>query len=151
MAENDLNTVYKVRAYDKAADVIENMSMNIEEIYLNDGIEGLKQVPSIGNAISTKIEELIKTNKISYYEELKKKIPIKVSELSNMAGFGPKTMKILYEKLGITTIAELEKAALEGKISKLKGFSKGKEEKIIKKIQLSKKIKNRYLLEMYAR
>ncbi len=146
MAENDLNTVYKVRAYDKAADVIENMSMSIEEIYLNDGIEGLKQVPSIGNAISTKIEELIKTNKISYYEELKKKIPIKVSELSNMAGFGPKTMKILYEKLGITTIAELEKAALEGKISKLKGFSKGKEEKIIKKIQLSKKIKNRYLL-----
>jgi len=146
VAEKDLNTIYKVRAYEKAADMIENMSMSIEEIYLNDGIEGLKQIPSIGNAISTKIEELIKTNKISYYEELKTKIPIKVSEFSNMAGFGPKTMKILYDKLGITTVAELEKAASEGKISKLKGFSNGKEEKIIKTIQLSKKIKNRYLL-----
>jgi DNA polymerase (family 10) len=146
IAEEDLNTIYKVRAYEKAADVIENMSTSIEEIYLNDGIQGLKKIPSIGNAISTKIEELIRTNKISYFEELKRKIPIKVSEFSNMIGFGPKTMKVLYEKLGITSIAELEKAALEGKISKIKGFSKSKEEKIIKTIQLSKKIKNRYLL-----
>jgi DNA polymerase (family 10) len=146
IAEEDLNTIYKVRAYEKAADVIENMSMSIEEIYLNDGIQGLKKIPSIGNAISTKIEELIRTNKISYFEELKRKIPIKVSEFSNMIGFGPKTMKVLYEKLGITSIAELEKAASEGKISKIKGFSKSKEEKIIKTIQLSKKIKNRYLL-----
>ena len=146
IAEEDLNTIYKVRAYEKAADVIEKMSMSIEEIYLNDGIQGLKKIPSIGNAISTKIEELIKTNKISYFEELKMKFPIKVSEFINMMGFGPKTMKILYEKLGITSIAELEKAASEGKISKIKGFSKSKEEKIIKTIQLSKKIKNRYLL-----
>lgn len=150
IADEDLNTIYKVRAYEKAADIIENMSMSIEEIYLNEGIQGLKQIPSIGNAISSKIEELIQTNKISYYEELKKKIPIKVSEFSNMIGFGPKTMKILYEKLGITSIAELEKAASKGKISELKGFSKSKEEKIIKTIQLSKKIKNRYLLgELY--
>jgi DNA polymerase (family 10) len=146
IAEEELNTIYKVRAYEKAADVIEKMSMSIEEIYLNDGIQGLKKIPSIGNAISTKIEELIKTNKISYFEELKMKIPIKVSEFSNMIGFGPKTMKILYEKLGITSIAELENAASEGKISKIKGFSKSKEEKIIKTIQLSKKINNRYLL-----
>jgi len=146
IAEEGPNTIYKVRAYEKAADIIENMSMSIEEIYLSDGIKGLQQIPSIGKAISTKIEELIKTNKISYHEELKKKIPIKVSEFSNMAGFGPKTLKILYEKLGITSIAELEKAASEGKISEIKGFSKSKEVKIIKTIQLSKKIKNRYLL-----
>jgi len=146
IAEEDPNTIYKVRAYEKAADIIENMSLSIEEIYLSDGIQGLQQIPSIGKAISTKIEELINTNKITYHEELKKKIPIKVSEFSNMTGFGPKTLKILYEKLGITGISELEKAASEGKISELKGFSKSKEEKIMKTIQLSKKIKNRYLL-----
>ena len=148
--EKELNTIYKVRAYEKAADVIENMSMNIFKVYLNDGIAGLTQIPYIGNAISTKIAELIKTNKISYHEELKKKIPIKVSEFSNIIGFGPKTMKILYEKLGITNIAELEKAASEGKISEIKGFSKGKEEKIIKMIQFLKKNSKRYLLgEIY--
>lgn len=146
IAEKDQNIIYKVRAYEKAADVIEKLSMSIEEIYLKDGIEGLKKIPSIGNAISTKIEELIKSNKISYHEELKKKIPIKVSEFSNITGFGPKTLKILFESLRITNIAELEKAALEGKISKIKGFSKTKEEKIIKTIQLSRNVKTRYLL-----
>lgn len=146
IAEKDPNTIYKVRAYEKAADVIEKLSLSIEEIYLEDGVQGLKKIPSIGNAISTKIEELIKSNKISYHEELKKKIPIKVSEFSNIAGFGPKTLKILFASLRITNIAELEKAALEGKISKIKGFSKTKEEKIIKTIQLSRNAKTRYLL-----
>lgn len=146
IAEKDPNTIYKVRAYEKAADVIEKLSLSIEEIYLEDGVQGLKKIPSIGNAISTKIEELIKSNKISYHEELKKKIPIKVSEFSNITGFGPKTLKILFANLRITNIAELEKAALEGKISKIKGFSKTKEEKIIKTIQLSRNAKTRYLL-----
>lgn len=146
IAEKDPNTIYKVRAYEKAADVIEKLSLSIEEIYLEDGVQGLKKIPSIGNAISTKIEELIKSNKISYHEELKKKIPIKVSEFSNITGFGPKTLKILFASLRITNIAELEKAALEGKISKIKGFSKTKEEKIIKTIQLSRNAKTRYLL-----
>ena len=146
IAEKDPNTVYKVRAYDKAADVIENLSMSIEEIYLKDGIQGLRKIPSVGNAISSKIEELIKSNKIAYHEELKRKIPIMISEFSNLRGFGPGTMKILYEKLKITSISELEKAASEGKISKLKGFSKTKEENILKTIQLSKQNKRRYLL-----
>ncbi|HEX7275108.1 MAG TPA: DNA polymerase/3'-5' exonuclease PolX [Nitrososphaeraceae archaeon] len=146
IAEKDPNTIYKVRAYEKAADVIEKLSMSIEEIYLEEGVQGLKKIPSIGNAISTKIEELIKSNKIPYHEELKKKIPIKVSEFSNITGFGPKTLKILFESLRITNIADLEKAALEGKISKIKGFSKTKEEKIIKTIQLSRNAKTRYLL-----
>ena len=126
IAEEDPNTIYKVRAYENAADVIENLSTSIEEIYLKDGIKGLKKIPSIGNAISTKLEELIRSNKISYHEELKQKVPIRISEFSNLTGFGPKTMKILYERLGITSIAELEKAASEGKISKIKGYSKTK-------------------------
>ena len=67
IAEEGPNTIYKVRAYEKAADIIENMSKSIEEIYLSDVIKGLQQIPSIGKAISTKIEELIKTNKISYH------------------------------------------------------------------------------------
>jgi DNA polymerase (family 10) len=55
-------------------------------------------------------------------------------------------LKILFTSLRITNIAELEKAALEGKISKIKGFSKTKEEKIIKTIQMSRNVKTRYLL-----
>lgn len=146
IAENDPNTIYKVRAYEKAADVIENLTVGLEEIYLKNGIHGLRKIPSIGNAISLKIEEFIKSHKIDYHQELTTKIPLKVSEFYNMRGIGPKTIKILYEKLKITSISDLEKAASEGRIAKLKGFSKMKEENILRTIQLSKKNKTRYLL-----
>lgn len=146
IAENDPNTIYKVRAYEKAADVIENLTVGLEEIYLKNGIQGLRKIPSIGNAISLKIEEFIKSHKIDYHQELTTKIPLKISEFYNMRGIGPKTIKILYEKLKITSISDLEKAASEGRIAKLKGFSKMKEENILRTIQLSKKNKTRYLL-----
>jgi DNA polymerase (family X) len=146
IAENDPNTIYKVRAYEKAADVIENLAVGLEEIYLKNGIQGLRKIPSIGNAISLKIEEFIKSHKIDYHQELTTKIPLKISEFYNMRGIGPKTIKILYEKLKITSISDLEKAASEGRIAKLKGFSKMKEENILRTIQLSKKNKTRYLL-----
>ena len=146
IAENDPNTIYKVRAYEKAAGVIEKLTVGLEEIYLKNGIQGLRKIPSIGNAISLKIEEFIKSHKIDYHQELTTKIPLKISEFYNMRGIGPKTIKILYEKLKITSISDLEKAASEGRIAKLKGFSKMKEENILRTIQLSKKNKTRYLL-----
>ena len=146
IAENDPNTIYKVRAYEKAADVIEKLTVGLEEIYLKNGIQGLRKIPSIGNAISLKIEEFINSHKIDYHQELTTKIPLKISEFYNLRGIGPKTIKILYEKLKITSISDLEKAASEGRIAKLKGFSKMKEENILRTIQLSKKNKTRYLL-----
>jgi DNA polymerase (family 10) len=146
IAENDPNTIYKVRAYEKAADVIEKLTVELEEIYLKNGIQGLRKIPSIGNAISLKIEEFINSHKIDYHQELTTKIPLKISEFYNLRGIGPKTIKILYEKLKITSISDLEKAASEGRIAKLKGFSKMKEENILRTIQLSKKNKTRYLL-----
>ncbi|TLX85945.1 MAG: DNA polymerase III, partial [Thaumarchaeota archaeon] len=73
-------------------------------------------------------------------------MPIRISEVSNMRGIGPKTIKVLYEKLKITSIDELEKAAVEGRIAVLKGFSGVKEKNILKVIQLSKQQTGRYLL-----
>ena len=146
MTENDPNTIYKVRAYDRAADVIENMSIELEEIYSKSGIKGLREIPAIGNAISSKIEEFIKSRKISYHQELTAKVPINISEFYNLRGIGPLTLKILYDKLKICNISQLEKAASEGSIRRIKGFSKMKEDKILKIIQLSKQNKGRYLL-----
>ncbi len=146
MMEDDPNTIYKARAYEKAADVIENLSIGLEETYLKNGIEALNKIPSIGSAISLKIEEFVNSGKIDYHDELKKKMPIRISEFSNMRGIGPKTMKVLYEKLKITSIDELEKAAVEGRIAVLKGFSGVKEKNILKVIQLSKQQTGRYLL-----
>jgi DNA polymerase (family X) len=148
--KSDPNIIFKIRSYNKAADEIQNLSSEIGEIYKKDKLKGLLKIPSIGKAIATKLEEYITTGKIHYYDELKEKLPVDVSQFFGLEGIGPKTIKTLYSNLGIKNIPDLEKAALEGKIRSIPGFSQKKEELILKKIQFFKKSGGRRLIgEVY--
>ena len=146
--DNSLN--FKNRAYNKAADQIENLSKNIEILYRTEGIESLLKIPSIGKAIASKIEEYLKTNEIQYYNQLKSELPINIDEFLGLEGIGPKTLKLIYDKLKITNLDELEKAAIEGKIRTISGFSQKKEEAILKKINRYRIGKDKFLIgEIY--
>ena len=141
---------FKNRSYNRAADQIENLSINLENLYRNEGIEGLLKIPSIGRAIASKIEEFMKTGEINYYNQLKSKLPIHVDEFLNLEGIGPKTLRLIYDSLMIKTLDDLYDAAINGKIRTIAGFSQKKEEAILKKIDLYRKSKGRFLLgEVY--
>ena len=146
--KNKVNTVFKIRAYRRTADVIENLSSNVEKIYNKWKLKGLTEIPSVGKALALKIEEYITTGNIEYFGELKKRTPINVEEFYHLEGIGigPRTVKALHDRLGIKNLAELEKAAAEGKIHSVPGFSYKKEESILRKIQSLKKDRGRYLL-----
>jgi DNA polymerase (family X) len=141
-----LGLIFKIRSYKRAADMIENLYPEIDEIYDREKISGLLKLPSIGKAIALKLEEYITTGRLSYYEDLKKNIPIDVSEFMDLEGIGPKTIMTLYNMLKIRNISELEKAAANGKIRKIAGFSQKREEIILKRIQFFKKGKERRLI-----
>ena len=148
--EDDSNIVFKIRSYKRASDVIANLSLNVEEVYATHGLKGIMQIPSVGKAIALKIEEYLTTGKIQYLEELKSKTDIDIDGFYGLEGIGPKTIKIVYDKLGIRDLSGLEKAASEGKLRSIRGFSEKKEEVILKKIQQFKKGRSRYLLgEVY--
>ena len=146
--KNKSNVVFKIRAYRRTADIIENLSSNVEEIYNKWQLKGLTEIPSVGKAIALKIEELLTTGKIEYFEELKKRTSINVEEFYHLEGIGigPRTVKALHDSLGIKNLSDLEKSATEGKIHGTPGFSQKKEESILKKIQSLKKGRGRYLL-----
>lgn len=133
---NKTNLNFKNRAYIKAADQIDNLPLSITSLYDERGINGLLQIPSIGKAISSKIEEYIKTGKIEYYEILKSKYPIKVDDFVGLEGIGPKTLRVIIDKLPVRSLSDLEKAAREGKLNGISGISKKKEERILKRIEL---------------
>ena len=146
---NKTNAVFKARAYRRTADIIDNLSSNIEDIYNKEKLKGIIKIPSVGKAIASKIEEYITTGKIQYFEDLKKRARgINVEEFSSLdgIGIGPKTIKSLHDSLGIKDLSDLEKAASEGKIHNISGFSYKKEESILKKLQSLKKDKGRHLL-----
>jgi DNA polymerase (family 10) len=137
---------FKPRAYEKAALSIEALEEDIEEIYAKNGIKGLKQIPGVGASIAEKIEELIKTGNLQYYEELRNKVPVDFESLSGIEGLGPKKIKVLWDKLKIKNMDDLEKAALEHKISALPHFKKKTEENMLKAIEFAKKSRGRYIL-----
>ncbi|MFW6130429.1 MAG: DNA polymerase/3'-5' exonuclease PolX [Atribacterota bacterium] len=137
---------FKPRAYEKAAHSIEALEESIFHIYEQKGIKGLDQIPAVGKGMAEKIEELIKTGHLKYYEKLKKKMPVNVKELTAIEGIGPKMVKSLYKHLKIKNIEDLEKAAKAGKIRELEGFGEKTEENILKGIDFLKKSKGRFVL-----
>ena len=150
MTEEDPNVQFRARAYYRAADTIASLSENVTDIYDKYGVNGLLEIPSVGKAIASKIEEYLKRSRIQHLEELKVKVPIDIDELYGIEGMGPKTIKMFYDKLQIKNLADLEKAATEGKLKTLPGFTEKKEQDIFKQIEFFKRGKGRLIIgEVY--
>ena len=141
---------FKSRAYYRAADTIANLKENISDLYSRGGAKMLLQIPSIGKAIASKVEQFIKEGRIDQLEELRKKIPINSGELQGIEGLGPKTIKVLYDKLQITDLAELERSAADGRLRTVPGFTERKEKDILKRIEFFRRGKGRRIIgEVY--
>ncbi|MHA2117506.1 MAG: helix-hairpin-helix domain-containing protein, partial [Candidatus Thorarchaeota archaeon] len=112
---------FKHLSYARAARSVTGLGEDIEAI---KGRGELEQIPGIGKAIAKKIEDLIDTGSIKLLNQLRKQIPVKVWELDAIPDVGPKTIKLLYQELGITDLDSLEKALNEGQLEGLKGMGK---------------------------
>ncbi len=137
---------FKPRAYERAAQVLASLDEDVADIYKRGGKKALDKIPAIGASMAEIIEEYVKTGKIAYYETLKKKMPVQVSELTAIEGVGPKMVRDLYKYLKVKTLADLERAARAGKISRVPHFRKKTEANILKGIEFLKKSKGRRLL-----
>ena len=134
------NEPFKIRAYRKAALVIEGLSEDIEQVWKDNRLE---ELPGIGGGIAKKIDEFLRTGKLKHLEDLKKKTPVDMEGLGKIEGIGPKTIFKLYKQLKVKTVADLEKAAKQGKIQKIRGLGPTVEQNILKSIEFAKKTKER--------
>jgi len=137
---------WKPRAYRRAAQAIETSSKDVETIYNQGGLKALQEIPGVGVAIAKKIEEFIKTGKVKEYNRMKKGIPPGVEKMMHIPGMGAKKALVLYKKLKIKSIKDLEKAAKAGKIRKLPRFGAKSEEDILRGIGIFKTGLKRMLL-----
>ena len=134
---------FKPRAYRRAARTIESMAEPIEEMYAQGKLTDL---PGVGDAIAKKVTEIIQTGTLGYYEELKQKTPVDLENLLAVEGIGPKTVGLLYKKLGVKSLEDLQRAAQEHKVREVKGLGPKTEENILSGIELAKRSKGRTLL-----
>jgi len=137
---------FKPYAYKKASYVLEQLEEDVEGIYKRGGVKELEKISGVGKNIAEKIEEYLKTGKIKYYQDIKKKFPLNLGEILKVEGLGVKKAKVLFEKLKIKNLKDLEQKAKAGKIRSLEGFGIKTEENILKGIAFLKKSKGRFLL-----
>lgn len=121
---------FKIRAYYRAAQEIERQS----EPVAGRGEEELVALRGIGRQIARKIGEIEETGTFRELDELRAEIPDSLIELLALDSVGPKTINLLWKKLGILSVGDLEKAARNHRIRAVKGFGAKKEENILRAI-----------------
>ncbi len=140
------NVPFKPRAYELAADSIESLDEQVQDIYEAEGFGGLKNIPRVGQGIAEHIEELIRTGRLQKYEGLRKQIPVNLAELTNVEGVGAKTAGILYKRLGVRSLGDLKKAIAGHRLQKIKGFGRKSEENLSKALGTASGFEKRFLL-----
>ncbi|MEE9199186.1 MAG: helix-hairpin-helix domain-containing protein, partial [Dehalococcoidia bacterium] len=127
--------IFKIRAYQKAARTIEHYPMELAQVYSEQGEEGLGQVPSVGAAITKKVQELLTAGRLEYYEKLKAEFPEGVINLMDVPGVGPKTALKISQELGVSDIGELEAALKAGSVAGLPGLGEKAAANILRHVQ----------------
>lgn len=138
---------FRVRSYRNAALIISGLPESLRSIVERDEKE-LENIPKIGKSIHEKIVEIVKTGKSKFHDDLLKELPPGLLELLEVSGVGPKKVQLLYDKLRIQSVDELEKAAKEGKLRGLPHMGEKTEEKILKAIGDLKSHKGRFRLSL---
>ncbi len=140
MLEIKEESIFRISAYRRAARAMESLTEDVADIAARDELE---DIPGIGKSTAEKIEEFLKTDKITYYEDLRASLPAGITTLMSVPEVGPKTAVLLYEKLGVATIDDLEKAARQERVRKLPRMGAKTEENILKGIALIRRTKER--------
>lgn len=120
--------IFRIRAYREAARQIASLASDIKELWRSNR---LQEIPGVGQAIAEKIDELLSTGRLRYLEELEARFPPGLVEMMRIPGVGPKRAMALFEKLGVSSVDELEQAAREGRIRTIPGFGVKTEQNIL--------------------
>ncbi|MCS7207826.1 MAG: DNA polymerase/3'-5' exonuclease PolX [Dehalococcoidia bacterium] len=135
--------VFKIRAYQRAARAIEQHPEPLELLVKEGREEDLRAIPGVGEAIASKIVELVQTGKVQAYEQLKAQFPPGVLTLMEIPGIGPKTALRLVQELGVQTLEDLEQAILDGRVASLPRLGPKSAENILKALQATRRKETR--------
>ena len=127
------DTVFKIRAYQRAARTIEHLPVPLAESI--DSGEDITKIPGIGKAISEKIAEFIGTGKVAAFQKLLGELPPGVLDLKNIPGIGPKTAMAIGQELCISTVEGVAEAAADGRLASLPRMGQKAADGILRHIQ----------------
>ena len=133
--------VYKVLAYRRAATSLEDYTPELADVWQASG--KLPKLAGVGEALAGKLEELLTTGKLAFYEKLQQEVPVGVAEMLAIPDVGPKRAALFWKQLGLVSVAALETAARGGKLRDLPGMGEKSEAKIVAGIEMRRRSAHR--------
>ena len=130
---------FRIRAYRRAAQNVEGLPKDVAQMTEDEILE----IPGIGKDLAGKIRHYADSGKMEAYEELKNLVPGGLASLLSVPGLGPKTAKLLYDRLKIKDIDDLERLVRAHRLSGLPGIKDKTEENILKGIEMMRRGKER--------
>ncbi len=112
---------YRVQAYRHAAETLRRLNRPATEIVQQEGAEGLRRLPGIGESLARSIRELVLTGRLPVLDRLRGETD-PVSLLASVPGIGSVLAERLHYDLGIDTLEELEAAAHDGRLTNIAGI-----------------------------
>ena len=135
---------FKIRAYRNVADIAGNHPHELATL----DEAALREIPGIGKDLAGKIREIATTGDSQFHRDLLGEFPPSILEMMRLQGVGPKTVAMLHRELGVQTLDDLQRAALDGRVRAIKGMGAKKEALILKAIEERKSHAGRHLLSV---
>jgi DNA polymerase (family X) len=98
-------SVFRVRAYQRAAQTLETLAEDVTAVAARGGLTAL---PAIGRDLAARIEEYLATGRIAQLEAVRATLPAGFLTLLDIRGLGPRTARALWEQLGVDSVERLE-------------------------------------------
>ena len=136
---------FRIRSYRNAAQALESLGVPIAELV--GETKKLLEIPGIGKAMASHIQELFREGKLRMHSELLEKYQPSMLELLKIQGLGPKTVALIWDTFQVCDPAGVEKLAREGKIRELPRMGEKHEQKILKAIEQYRRVSGRFLLD----
>jgi DNA polymerase (family 10) len=133
---------FKVRAFEQAARAVESCPDDAVTLAAGGALTRLK---GVGKGVEEVVTEFIRDGGSRELDRLKSAYPPTLSELLEIPGVGPKKVKALWEKLGVSTLGELEYACRENRLLALDGFGQKTQQKILQGIAFRKRYSEMHL------
>lgn len=128
---------FRIRAFRTAAKAVRGLGVD-PAAALADG--SLAATKGVGPATVAIVRELVEGGRCELLERLREEVPQGLLELLGISGLGVSRIKTIHEKLGIESLADLEIAAKDGRLTGLPGFGPKTVERMLKGISTKRRV-----------
>lgn len=116
---------FRIAAYRRGAATLSAMAEPVSRLFQEGGVKALVALPNIGTGIASSIVELLQTGRCNRLERLRGSMD-PTDLFQTVPGIGPKLAQDIHDELGIDTLEELEAAAHDSRLEKVRGIGHGR-------------------------